>query len=202
MTRSPSPASRTSQGGCSCVHAASTYIFANSFATTSLAIWRGLSFDLLYLLPFDAMAAAATVSAANGMTGMSSGTLHYSRDASSTAQAPSVLPSPHPAITTFAAAHQARAHDDDDDYHDSQSLNEWRRRRSYANGNINIESFAKGEFPEDLAMAGEAELTGLGDGMQHWANKRHLTSGNPRDMNAEEQAGGRYVLPCCFRLRH
>ncbi len=156
-----------------------------------LAICRGILLFSYSNSSLDdaSMAAAATAPAANGTSGMSSGTLHYSRDASSTSQAPPVLPSPHPVVNGFGRTQQRRAYDDEDDDQDGESLNEWRRRQSYTTGNINIQSYANGDFPGDTAMAGEAELAGLADGMQHWANKRHLTSGNPRDVHAEEQAG-------------
>jgi hypothetical protein len=38
-------------------------------------------------------------------------------------------------------------------------------------------------------MLGQGDFQALGDGTQHWVNKRHLTSGNPRDVATEEQAG-------------
>src|SRR5690242_5203953 len=125
------------------------------------------------------MAAVGPGPAANGKLAAtsSSSTLHYSRDAASTSQAPSVLPSPvHAGANRFASQQQGhrRSYDDEDDegFPEGEPYNGWRRRQSYVNGSIGVQTFGTGAVVTEDALLGQGDVQALGDGTQHWVNKR------------------------------
>ncbi len=149
---------------------------------------------------------------ATGLIAPGDSTLTYRRDEASTAQIrPTILqqslPSDPALQTGRSSQYTAHSRQQSQRYIASQSPSTNNEYTYFPTNNKNNRAndedddddtssrgggIREGEYRRDGALSpgnGQEADGGVQEGMQFWVNKRHLSSGNPSELSAEEKAG-------------